>query len=139
MELAFCTTAVVIVNPPLTFYGLACEQHHTQVHRVSIQSHPRSIILSQKVAKKNLMNSALWRCDIDICIRGRGIEHHAETDKHKLNFHSEGTFSWASFCTSPCSPINKVMAAKLCKLYHAVKHHLSYRSLDCGAKVDREI
>ena len=31
------------------------------------------------------------------------------------------------------------MAAELCKVYHAVKHHQSYRSVDCGVKVDKEI
>ena len=33
----------------------------------------------------------------------------------------------------------KVAAAELCKVYHGVKHHHSYRSVDCGTKIDREV
>ncbi|CAL8341896.1 unnamed protein product [Arctogadus glacialis] len=37
------------------------------------------------------------------------------------------------------SPLDdKITTAELCKVYHAVKHHQSYRSVDCGVKVDRE-
>lgn len=45
-----------------------------------------------------------------------------------------------TFFREVSSPLDdKITAAELCKVYHDVKHHQSYRSVDCGVKVDREI
>uniref|UniRef100_A0A8C5GAZ7 Uncharacterized protein n=1 Tax=Gouania willdenowi TaxID=441366 RepID=A0A8C5GAZ7_GOUWI len=78
----------------------------------------------------------LCRCDVDVSSKGKG----ASTDKHKSNNQSAGTSSLFSFFREVTSPQDdKISAAELCKVYHTVKHHQSYRSVDCGIKVDREI
>ncbi|CAK6954748.1 hypothetical protein NQZ68_038319 [Scomber scombrus] len=83
----------------------------------------------------------LCRCDVDVSSQGKAaIERHAGTDKHKSNKRAAGTSSMRTFFREVSSPLDdKITAAGLCKVYHAVKHHQSYRSLDCGMKVDREI
>ena len=83
----------------------------------------------------------LCRCDVDVSSKGKGaIDRHASTDKHKSNNQGAGASSLLSFFREASSPQDdKISAAELCKVYHAVKHHQSYRSVDCGIKVDREI
>ncbi|XP_064098734.1 uncharacterized protein LOC135209930 [Macrobrachium nipponense] len=80
-------------------------------------------------------------CDMDIGGTGKiAIERHAASDEHKTNTRSAGTSSVLSyFWSSRSSQDDKIMAAELCKVYHAVKHHQSYRSVDCGVKDDKEI
>uniref|UniRef100_A0A8C6NU33 Uncharacterized protein n=1 Tax=Nothobranchius furzeri TaxID=105023 RepID=A0A8C6NU33_NOTFU len=81
------------------------------------------------------------RCDVDVSSKGRGaLDRHASTEKHRSNNQSAGTSSLLSFFREATSPQDdKISAAELCKVYHAVKHHQSYRSVDCGIKVDREV
>lgn len=84
----------------------------------------------------------LCRSDVDVSIKGkRAIDRHASSDKHRANNRSAaGASSLSVFfyeCSSPQD--DKNAAAELTKVYHAVKHHQSYRSVDCGTKVDREI
>lgn len=78
---------------------------------------------------------------MDVSTKGKGaIEKHASTDKHKSHRRAAGTSSLKSFFREATSPQDdKISAAELFKVYHAVKHHQSYRSVDCGVKVDREI
>ncbi|XP_064110007.1 uncharacterized protein LOC135217900 [Macrobrachium nipponense] len=80
-------------------------------------------------------------CDMDIGGTGKiAIERQAASAKHKTNTRSAGTLSVLSyFCPSRLSQDDKIMAADLCKVFHAVKHYQSYRSVDCGVKVDKEI
>ena len=84
---------------------------------------------------------SLCRTDIDISSKGKGeIERHALTDKHRRNVKSAGASSLSSFFPPVGSPLeNKITAAELTKVYHSVKHHQSYKSVDCEVKVDREI
>ena len=68
------------------------------------------------------------------------VERHAATEKHKSNRRAAGTSSLRLLLREATLPEDdKISAAELCKVYHAVKHHQSYRSVDCGVKVDREI
>lgn len=80
-------------------------------------------------------------CDVEIGSKGKSaIERHAASNKHKLNARSIGTSSLTKFLPAARSPADdKILAAELCKVYHAVKHHQSYRSVDCGVKMDKEI
>uniref|UniRef100_A0A8C6KPN3 Uncharacterized protein n=1 Tax=Nothobranchius furzeri TaxID=105023 RepID=A0A8C6KPN3_NOTFU len=81
------------------------------------------------------------RCDVDVSSKGRGaLDRHASTEKHRSNNQSAGTSFLLSFFREATSPQDdKISAAELCKVYHAVKHHQSYRSVDCGIKDDREV
>ena len=81
----------------------------------------------------------LCRCDVDASSKGKGVvDRHASIDKHRSNNRSASSlFSFFREATSPQD--DKISAAELSKVYHAVKHHQSYRSVDCGIKVDREI
>lgn len=83
----------------------------------------------------------LCRCDVDVSTQGKAaIERHASKEKHKYNRRAAGTSSLRLFFREATSSPedDKISAAELCKVYHAVKHHQSYRSVDCGIKVDRE-
>lgn len=84
---------------------------------------------------------SLCHCDVDVSSKGKGaIERHVSSDKHKSSKRAAGTSSLATFFWPAGSPQDdKISATELCKAYHAVKHHQSYRSVDCGVKVDREI
>ena len=83
----------------------------------------------------------LCRCYVDVSSQGKAtIERHAGTDKHKNNKRAAGTSSMRTFFHEVSSPLNnKITAVELYKVYHAVKHHQSCRSVYCGVKVDREI
>uniref|UniRef100_A0A8C6M4A3 HAT C-terminal dimerisation domain-containing protein n=1 Tax=Nothobranchius furzeri TaxID=105023 RepID=A0A8C6M4A3_NOTFU len=59
------------------------------------------------------------RCDVDVSSKGRGAS----------NSQSAGTSSLLSFFREATSPQDdKISAAELCKVCHAVKHHQSYRT-----------
>lgn len=84
----------------------------------------------------------LCRIDIDVSSRGKGaIDRHASTDRHRENASSAGQSSLSSFFAPQTSnPItDQTTAAELTKVYHTIKHHQSYRSLDCSTKVDRQV
>ena len=65
----------------------------------------------------------LCRCDFDISSQGKAaIERHAGTEKHKSNRRAAGISSLIFFLEKVrCRWINKISAAELCKVYHAVK------------------
>lgn len=83
----------------------------------------------------------LCHCDVDISTKGKAaIDRHMDTEKHRLNKRAAGSSSLKAFFRDPLLPLDdKITAAELCKVYHAVKHHQSYRSVDYGVRVDREI
>ncbi len=89
------------------------------------------------------MDFADCHCEVDVSSQGKAtIDRHVSTEKHKSNrrLKAAGTSFLRSFFRVATSPQDdKISAAELCKVYHAVKHHQSYRSVDCGVKVDREI
>jgi len=79
---------------------------------------------------------------VEIGSKGKtAVERHAATYKHRLNnTRNAGTSSLLAFLSSArSSQDDKITAAELCKVYHTVKHHQSYRSIDCAVKVDREV
>ena len=62
------------------------------------------------------------------------------TGKHKFNTRRANSASMRSYFVPENSALtDKITAAELCKVYHAVYHHQSYRSLDYGIKLDREL
>ncbi|MEQ2281730.1 hypothetical protein AMECASPLE_033492 [Ameca splendens] len=71
----------------------------------------------------------LCRCDVDVSSKGKGsINRYASTDKHRSNNRNAGTSSNVPFFHEATSPQDdKISAAGLCKVYHAVKHHQSYQ------------
>ena len=80
---------------------------------------------------------SLCRSDLKIGSKGKcAIKKHASTDKHKLNMRSAKS-SLILLHFAPKNSIDKSTAAELCKVYHAVQHHQSYHSLDCGIKLDQ--
>lgn len=82
----------------------------------------------------------LCRIDIDVGSRGKGaIDRHANSDRHRENASSAGQSSLTSFFAPATPTDDKTTAAELTKLFHTIKHHHSYRSLDCSAKVDRHV
>jgi hypothetical protein len=42
----------------------------------------------------------------------------------------------STFVTTQDSNADKVMAAELAQIYHAIQHEHFYRSLDCGMKLN---
>ena len=82
----------------------------------------------------------LCHIDIDVSSKGKGaVERHAATERHKDNTSSAGHSSLTSFFAPKTTAGDKTTAAELTKLFHTVKHHHSYRSLDCIAKVEKLI
>ena len=59
--------------------------------------------------------------------------------RHKDNTSSAGHSSLTSFFAPKTTADDKTTAAELTKLFHTVKHHHFYRSLDCSAKVEKRI
>ena len=76
----------------------------------------------------------LCRIDIDVSSWGKGaLERHAATERHKDNASSAGHSSLTSlFALNTTTAEDKTTAAELTELFHSVKHHHSYRSLDCS-------
>uniref|UniRef100_H3ABK6 Uncharacterized protein n=1 Tax=Latimeria chalumnae TaxID=7897 RepID=H3ABK6_LATCH len=81
---------------------------------------------------------SLCSCDIDISNCGKGdLNRHISSEKHKLNSRSATTST--NIQTFFKTHDKNVTAAELCKVFHAIKHHHSYRSIDCSVKVDKTI
>ena len=82
----------------------------------------------------------LCHIDIDLSSKGKGaVERHAATERHKDNTSSAGHSSFTSSFAPKTTADNKTAAAELTKLFHTVKHHHSYGSFDCSAKVEKLI
>ena len=74
---------------------------------------------------------SLCKCDIEIASKEKtAIERHVSSDKHKSNVRSANSASLLTyFGAEKSNNLNdKIAAAELCKVYHTVKHHQSYRS-----------
>ena len=62
------------------------------------------------------------------------IEKHDSADKHKFNTRSANSASIRPHVVPENSALtDKITAAELCKVYHAVQHHHSYRSLTAAS------
>ena len=80
--------------------------------------------------------------DLEIGSKGKAaIEKHVRTDKLKFNTRSANSAIRSHFVPKNSALTDKITAAELCKVYHAVqyRYHHSYRSLDCGVKLDQEL
>ncbi|CAH0558668.1 unnamed protein product [Brassicogethes aeneus] len=88
------------------------------------------------------------RCNVcaktfSVCFQGlSALKQHENTDYHSRMVQSQKTTSTIThFFTSSLNEeeSDKVMASELTCVYHSVKHHLSYNSMDCILKLDKII
>ena len=71
----------------------------------------------------------------------KAVRDHSNTDTHikNFNFKKENTIM-KLFLDSVNTPEElKVIASEVSNIYHSVKHHHSYRSLDCGMKLNHKL
>lgn len=93
--------------------------------------------------KINEYTASCHTCNINFTVKHEGekaIKDHKKTKTHlrKWNASTESQ-SISLYCVDP-NPITtdyKETVIELAKVYHNVKHHLSYRSFDCGLKLDK--
>ena len=86
------------------------------------------------------MASARCCCDVDISSQGEAAMKDIRERRSTKAADTRGTSSLRTFFEEAMSPLdNKITTAELAKVSHAVKHHQSYRGVDCGVKVDREV
>jgi hypothetical protein len=83
-----------------------------------------------------------------VCSKSFTISHEGENDvkKHangvqhkKYNTQISQNQLSSFILSSRDTNADKVSAAELAQVYHAVQHELSYRSLDCGIKLNSSI
>ncbi|KAJ1148418.1 hypothetical protein NDU88_001254 [Pleurodeles waltl] len=80
--------------------------------------------------------------DFSIAYGGeRDIKTHEAGSQHKKNASGRAKMATISAYLQPSfqPEVAKVTAAEVTQVYHAVKHHISYRSLDCGFKLSKVI
>ncbi|XP_069076632.1 uncharacterized protein [Pleurodeles waltl] len=90
-----------------------------------------------------------YKATCSICNKDFTIAHGAEKDiktheagsQHKKNASSRTKRATILAYLQPSfqTEVAKVTAAEATQVYHAVKHHISYRSLDCGFKLFKVI
>ncbi|XP_078512407.1 uncharacterized protein LOC144772105 [Lissotriton helveticus] len=89
----------------------------------------------------------VYKARCNLCNKDFSIAHGGERDskthvagaQHKKNASGRAKMASISSYLQPSfqPEISKVTAAEVTQVYHAVKHHISYRSLDCGIKLSK--
>lgn len=74
----------------------------------------------------------------------RAVRKHSETASHQSAVKSRGLMKgnpgMKGYLTTPGSTEERAIAIAECvEAYHSVKHHHSYRSLDCGIKASKNV
>ncbi|KAJ1142089.1 hypothetical protein NDU88_008417 [Pleurodeles waltl] len=91
----------------------------------------------------------VYKVKCNICNKDFSIAHGGERDiktheagsQYKKNASGRVKMATISAYLQPSfqSEVAKVIAAEVTQVYHAVKHHISYNSLDCGFKLSKVI
>ncbi|XP_078542395.1 uncharacterized protein LOC144828172 [Lissotriton helveticus] len=89
----------------------------------------------------------MFKARCNLCNKDFSIAHGGERDiktheagaQHKKNASGRAKMATISSYLQPSfqPEVAKVTAAEVTQVYHAVKHHISYRSLDCGIKLSK--
>lgn len=95
------------------------------------------------LTKTNEYTASCRTCSVNFTVMHEGekaIKDHKKTKKHLRNWNaSTESQSISLFCVdqNPITTDYKETVIEVAKVYHNVKHHLSYRSFDCGLKLDK--